>query len=283
MVKVSLSRKEGRRIEEKSFFGLQLNVDILDFVDDVRTPLLKESRLLGNSDLACRSVYVADSQLVRGSEDTPLNIVLKDFREKKIGGISGEELWGTKIRLSFAKDDEGRVLLFYPLCQRSLARIVQDHPSVSKWNYDAGVPDEGVTPEEWEQRKRSWAYVISDEHFGGDSMGILTVRFQDGDFFDCAKADNFDLWNHLPDFSSPKRKRAENLLIRLLSEEVWAGDTRMNYVSPIEEKSDSEAAAEIVSTIEPLLPDPTYDYVTTKQEINEDILAAVRAFERLDG
>lgn len=268
----------------KIYDGFIVNGDVFDFVDDVLPLLLSESRRIGNVDVAHKSVCAADTELVRAPEDEDsyalLRVVMSE-RDKKEEG----ELTPSAIRLSFARDDAGRIVGIPQYHNPSLLNIVRNHPMTGDWSYwnNSDRPDD-VSDEEWEIRRASWDYALRHDPLGTLSRNMFMREFDDGDFTLCALGDNSDLWDHLPEIAPTRTDRARILLSSAILTSSFAVDrvkTECGNWNIFEAFRSAERCvynnADALSELARILPTPSHEYVLNRHDVDADVISILDA------
>lgn len=263
----------------KIYDGFIVNGDVFDFIDDILPSLLAESRRIGNVNVANKSVHAADTELVRAPEDEDSYALLRVVMSERDKSKEEGELPPSAIRLSFARDDSGRIVGIPQYHALSLLNIVRNHPMTGGWSYwnNSDRPHD-VSDEEWESRRASWDYALRHDPLGTISRNMFMREFDDGGFTLCALGDNSDLWDHLPDFVRSRTSRARSLLSSALLYARASDINSSNFLSAFRSaerciSNNEDALAELAR----ILPTPSHEYVLNRHDVDDDVVAIVDA------
>lgn len=267
----------------KIYDGFIVNGDVFDFVDDILPSLFEESRRIGNVNVANKSVHAADTELVRAPEDEDSYALLRVVMSERDKSKEEGELPPSAIRLSFARDDFGRIVGIPQYHNLSLLNIVRNHPMTGDWSYwnNSDRPDD-VSDEEWESRRASWDYALRHDPLGTLSRNMFMREFDDGDFVLCALGDNSDLWDHLPELAPTRTDRARILLssaILTSSSVVNRGETECGNWNIFDAFRSAERCVsnneDALNELARILPTPSHEYVLNRHDVDGDVVAIV--------
>ena len=155
--------------------GVSSIEDALSFIDDIKEPI--KERILSNmateiKTLACLmyDLHGLGYDMFEESEDDRVPLLSATMRTLKNDPKHDESF---SVGLTSV---EGQVLGYPFFPENGYVDIIFEHIDVERFGYwDNTDPDETVTKEEWEKRKRLWNKVFERDSIFNRSMFIITL------------------------------------------------------------------------------------------------------------